>query len=197
VDRLILVRHGETAYNARGLMNPDSELEAPLSADGETAARRLAGELGPEPVDLILTSPRFRARRTAELLAGDRGIEVRELDDLVEIRAGSFEAGPVAAFQEWVLGTPPATPAPGGESVLAATLRYVAAARLILADPARLIVAVTHNLPMRMLVNAASGADPLTGPVRRVPQATPHTLSSAELTAAIAAIEAWAGRDSP
>jgi probable phosphoglycerate mutase len=195
VDRLILVRHGETAYNARGLMNPDSELEAPLSADGETAARRLAGEL--EPVDLILTSPRFRARRTAELLAGDRGIEVRELDDLAEIRAGSFEAGPVAAFQEWVLGTPPATPAPGGESVLAATLRYVAAGRLILVDPARLIVAVTHNLPMRMLVNAASGADPLTGPVRRVPQATPHTLSSAELTAAIAAIEAWVGRDSP
>jgi probable phosphoglycerate mutase len=189
VDRLILVRHGETGYNARGLMNPDSELEAPLSAEGEAAAARLAREL--EPVDLILTSPRLRARRTAEILAAGRRTEVRDVDDLAEIRAGSFESGPVAAFQEWVLGSPPATPAPGGESVLAATSRYVAAARLILADPAALIVAVTHNLPLRMLVNAAGGGDPLAGPLRRVPQATPHALTAAELATAIAALEAW------
>src|SRR6185312_1160456 len=158
VDRLILVRHGETAYNARGLMNPDSELEARLSADGEAAARRLGRALGPEPIDAIVTSPRLRARRTAELLAGRRDVEVRDLDDLAEIRAGSFEAGPVATFQEWVLATPPETPAPGGEGVLTAARRYLAAARLIRADPAAVIVAVTHNLPMRMLVNAAGGA---------------------------------------
>ena len=192
MDRLILVRHGETAYNARGLMNPDAELEASLSADGEAAARRLGRALGPEPIDAIVTSPRLRARRTAELLAGRRDVEVRDLDDLAEIRAGSFEAGPVAAFQEWVLTTPPETPAPGGESVLAAARRYLAAARLIRADPAAVIVAVTHNLPMRMLVNAAGGADPLTGPLRRVPHATRSDLTAAELDAAIESLAAWA-----
>ena len=192
MDRLILVRHGETAYNARGLMNPDAELEASLSADGEAAARRLGRALGPEPIDAIVTSPRLRARRTAELLAGRRDVEVRDLDHLAEIRAGSFEAGPVAAFQEWVLATPPETPAPGGESVLAAAGRYLAAARLIRADPAAVIVAVTHNLPMRMLVNAAGGADPLTGPLRRVPHATRSDLTAAELDAAIESLAAWA-----
>jgi len=191
VDRLILVRHGETAHNARGLMNPDSKLEAPLSADGEAAARRLAALLAAEPVDLIVASPRLRARRTAELIAGRRGLEVRDLDGLAEIRAGSFEAGPVAAFQEWVLATPPATPAPGGESVLAAAERYLDAARRIRAEPAAVVVAVTHNLPMRMLVNAAAGADPLTGPLRRVPHATRSDLTAAELDAAIAAVDAW------
>jgi len=191
VDRLILVRHGETAYNARGLMNPDSELEARLSVDGEAAARRLARALGPEPIDLVVTSPRLRARRTAELLAGRREVEVRDLDDLAEIRAGSFEAGPVAAFQDWVLATPPETPALGGESVLAAARRYLAAARLIRADPAPVIVAVTHNLPLRMLVNAAGGADPLTGPLRRVPHTTRSDLTAAELDAAIDGLEAW------
>jgi probable phosphoglycerate mutase len=189
VDRLILVRHGETDYNARGLMNPDSRLEAPLSADGEAAAERLAGEL--EPVDLLLTSPRLRARRTAEILAAPGGVEVRDLDDLAEIRAGSFEGGPVAAFQEWLLATPPESPAPGGESVLGAARRYLAAARLIRAEPAGVIVAVTHNLPLRMLVNAAAGADPLTGPLRRVPQATPHDLTAAEVATAIEGLAAW------
>jgi probable phosphoglycerate mutase len=191
VDRLILVRHGETAYNARGLMNPDSELEAQLSAEGTAAARRLARELGPEPLDLIVTSPRLRARRTAELLAGRRGLEVRDDDDLAEIRAGSFEGQPVAAYQEWVLATPPATPAPGGESVLAAARRYLAAARRIRAEGAAVVIAVTHNLPMRMLVNAAAGADPLAGPLRRIPHATRSDLAAAELDAAIAALAAW------
>jgi probable phosphoglycerate mutase len=191
VDRLILVRHGETAHNARGVMNPDSEHDAPLSADGEAAARRLGRSLRPEPIDLIVTSPRLRARRTAELLAERRGIAIRELDGLAEIRAGSFESGPVAAFQEWVLAAPPATSAPGGESVLAAARRSLAAARRIRADGAAVIVAVTHNLPMRMLVNAAGGADPLTGPLRRVPHATRSDLTAAELDAAIAGLDAW------
>jgi ribonuclease H / adenosylcobalamin/alpha-ribazole phosphatase len=191
VDRLILVRHGETAHNARGLMNPDSDLDSPLTAGGETAARRLGRSLASEPVDLVVTSPRLRARRTAELIAGNRDVEVRVLDDLAEIRAGRFESAPVAEFQEWVLATPPATAAPGGESVLTAARRYLAAARAIRADPAAVVVAVTHNLPMRMLVNAAGGADPVTGPLRRVPQATPSHLSAAELDAAIAGLDAW------
>ena len=197
MDRLILVRHGETAYNARGLMNPDSELEAPLSADGEAAARRLARRLGPEPLDLIVTSPRLRARRTAELLAVRRGVEVRGLDDLAEIRAGSFEAGPVAAFQEWVLATPPETAAPGGESVLAAAGRYLAAARRIRAEQAAVVVAVTHNLPMRMLVNAAGGADPLSGPLRRIPHATRSDLTAAQLDAAVERLEGWISGPGP
>jgi broad specificity phosphatase PhoE len=194
VDRLILVRHGETPYNAQGLMNPDSKLDAPLSADGEAAAERLARALDAQQIALIVTSPRLRARRTAELVAGGRGVEVRVLDDLAEIRAGSFESGPVAAFQEWVLATPSGTPAPGGESVLEAARRYLAAARLIRADPAAVVVAVTHNLPMRMLVNAADGADPLTGPLRRVPHATRSDLTAAELETAIAGLQSWLDR---
>jgi broad specificity phosphatase PhoE len=138
-----------------------------------------------------VTSPRLRARRTAELLAARRGIPIRDLDDLAEIRAGSFESGPVAAFQEWVLATPPATPAPGGESVLAAAGRSLAAARLIRADTAAVVVAVTHNLPMRMLVNAAGGADPLAGPLRRVPHASRSDLTATELDGAIAWLGAW------
>jgi broad specificity phosphatase PhoE len=90
-----------------------------------------------------------------------------------------------------VLATPSGTPAPDGESVLDAARRYLAAARLIQAEPAAVVVAVSHNLPMRMLVNAAGGADPLTGPLLRVPHATRSDLSAAELDAAIEHLKAW------
>jgi broad specificity phosphatase PhoE len=193
VDRLILVRHGETVYNARRLMNPDSQLDAPLSPTGEAAVRRLARSLASERADVIVTSPRLRARRTAELLSAGRGVDVLEVHDLAEIRAGSFEGGLVTAFQEWVLTTPPDRPAPGGESVLAAARRYLAAARGLEASPHEVVVAATHNLPMRMLVNAAGGADPLSGPLRRIPHASRCDLSAAELAAAIAGLEAWVG----
>jgi broad specificity phosphatase PhoE len=193
VDRLILVRHGETPYNAQGLMNPDSQLEAPLSAAGEWAVRRLARSLGPEAIDVVVTSPRHRALRTAELLAAGRGIPVRHLDELAEIGAGSFEGGPVAAFQEWVRAGPADAVPPGGETVLAAAGRYLDGARSLQALEEENVVAVTHNLPMRMLVNAAGGGDPLAGPLQRVPHATRADLSAAELTSAIAALEAWVG----
>ena len=191
MDRLILVRHGETPYNARGLMNPDSKLEAPLSTAGEQAVRRLARSLGPEAIDLVATSPRHRALRTAELLAAGRDVPVSTLDELAEIGAGSFEGGPVAAFQEWVRTGPADAAPPGGESVLAAGGRYLDAARSLGARAEPNVVAVTHNLPMRMLVNAAGGNDPLAGPLQRVPHATRADLSAAELAVARATLEAW------
>ena len=191
MDRLILVRHGETTYTAQGLMNPDSQLDAPLSAEGERAARRLARSLAAEPIDVIVTSPRRRARRTAELVAGGGPIAVTELDELSEIAAGSYEGGPTAEFQQWVRTAPVDAAPPGGESVLAATRRYLEAARRLQAHPESSVVAVTHNLPMRMLMNAAGGGDPLAGPLQRVPHATRADLTAAGLAAALSALTAW------
>ncbi len=197
MDRLILVRHAETPYNAKGLMNPDSKLDAPLSPAGERAARRLTRSLASEPIDVVVTSPRRRARRTAELLAAGRHVTLTELDELSEVGAGSFEGGPVTEFQDWVRTGPVDVAPPGGESVLSAARRYLAGARRLHALRQSSIVAVTHNLPMRMLMNAAGGSDPLAGPLQRVPHATRADLSADELSAAIVALAAWLGEAMP
>ena len=60
-----LVRHGATEWSGSGRHTSTTEL--PLTAPGEDAARSLAPRLAEESFALVLTSPRERARRTAEL----------------------------------------------------------------------------------------------------------------------------------
>jgi broad specificity phosphatase PhoE len=111
---LWLVRHGATEWSEAGRHTSVTDL--PLLPEGEEVARglrdRLAAEL-PDPA-LVLTSPRQRARRTAEL-AGFPDAEVD--DDLVEWAYGDVEGVTTAEFRETVPGWTVWTHAmPGGES---------------------------------------------------------------------------------
>jgi broad specificity phosphatase PhoE len=60
-----LVRHGATEWSESG--RHTSTTDVPLLPQGEDAARALAPRLAGHPFALVLTSPRERARRTAEL----------------------------------------------------------------------------------------------------------------------------------
>jgi probable phosphoglycerate mutase len=191
VDRLILVRHAETAHSAEGRMNPDPPAEAPLSQAGERAASELGGLLAEEPIDLAVTSPRLRARHTAQLLLAGRDVPLLELEELAEIRAGVFAGGPAEAFRRWVREHPIASAPQGGESVLAAAGRYLVGLRRIEARSEPVVLAVLHNLPMRMALNAGSGADPVAGPVQSLPPAGRRDMDAAGLRRAIEALAAW------
>lgn len=84
--RLVLVRHGETAWSRTGQHTGLTDL--PLLPEGETAARELRRVLGAMSFVHVRCSPLQRARRTAELA----GLAVDELDpDLVEWDYGCYE----------------------------------------------------------------------------------------------------------
>jgi broad specificity phosphatase PhoE len=191
VDRLILVRHAETALSAAGVIHRDAGEDAPLTAAGEAAARELGRALRSEPIAAAAASPRLRARRTAELLLDGRRLAVEPLDELAEIRSGEFAGGPAALYREWTRSHPLAAAPPGGESVLTASGRYLAGLRRLLALPGPVVLAVLHNLPMRMALNAAAGADPVAGPEQALPHLARRDLTAAELRRAIEALEAW------
>jgi broad specificity phosphatase PhoE len=81
-----LVRHGQTEWSRDGRHTGRSDI--PLTPEGEDQARALAPFVSTLQLDLILCSPRSRARRTAELA----GLEPYELtDDLQEWDYGEFE----------------------------------------------------------------------------------------------------------
>lgn len=67
VCRIILARHGETEWNARGL--PQGWADIPLNETGKTQAEELAKNLSGIHVDAILTSALSRAVDTAKKVA--------------------------------------------------------------------------------------------------------------------------------
>jgi broad specificity phosphatase PhoE len=111
-DRVFLVRHGETEWSRSGKHTSVTDL--PLTPEGEHVAASLRERLAGESFDLVLTSPRQRARRTAEL-AGFPDAEID--DDLVEWNYGDYEGITTAEIRETVPGwTVWNDPVPNGET---------------------------------------------------------------------------------
>ncbi|KRF10556.1 histidine phosphatase family protein [Nocardioides sp. Soil796] len=109
---LWVVRHGETEWSRDGRHTSVTDLD--LTEKGVEVARGLAQRLAGEEFDLVLTSPRKRARVTAEL-AGfpDAVID----DDLSEWAYGDYEGVTTPEIRRTVPGWTVWTHSvPGGET---------------------------------------------------------------------------------
>jgi broad specificity phosphatase PhoE len=116
---LWLVRHGETEWSRDGRHTSTTDLD--LTEKGVEVACTLKERLAGTSFDLVLSSPRHRARRTAEL-AGFGDVEVDE--DLVEWDYGEYEGVTTPEIREkvpdWTVWT---HPTPGGETAEQVTER--------------------------------------------------------------------------
>ena len=111
-SELWIVRHGETEWSRDG--QHTSTTEKDLTAEGEEVARGLVSRLYAEPFDVVLTSPRRRAVRTAEI-AGFPDAQVD--DDLSEWDYGDYEGRTTPEIREEVPAwTVWSHPCPGGET---------------------------------------------------------------------------------
>jgi broad specificity phosphatase PhoE len=197
VNSFILVRHAETPYSAQGRMNPDSTVEVGLTAPGERAARGLGRDLAGQQIDAVAVAPSLRTRLTADALVADRDVPIHVIAQLAEIGVGQFEDGPVSAYTTWLRNNTLTAAPPGGESALDATSRFLAGWRRVLRLPGPVVLVVSHNLPLRMLLNAADGGDPLTGPLQRIPNVTRHDLTRDQLETGLAALRRWRNELAP
>jgi probable phosphoglycerate mutase len=111
MTEIVLIRHGQTEWSANGRHTSYTDLD--LTEEGVRQAR-LAGErLSGRTFAAVLSSPRKRALRTAELAA----LAVTETtEDLAEWNYGEYEGVTSATIREtrpdWSLWT---DGAPGGE----------------------------------------------------------------------------------
>lgn len=146
-----LVRHGETEWSRAGRHTSVTDL--PLTPMGEKQARALAPLLAGVCPATVFTSPRDRARRTAELagLTGTCTVEV--LDDLAEWAYGDYEGVTTPTIRErdpgWTIWT---GRTPGGETVEevgARADRVLERVRAALADGP--VIAVGHGHFSRVL----------------------------------------------
>lgn len=140
---LWLVRHGETTWSRDGRHTSVTEL--PLTDRGVEAAREAGTRLAGHEFSLVLTSPRRRARETAEL-AGFPDAVVDE--DLAEWAYGQYEGVTTAEIREsvpdWSVWT---HPSPGGENAEHVTFRVDRAiARVRAVDGDALVFGHSHAL---------------------------------------------------
>jgi broad specificity phosphatase PhoE/ribonuclease HI len=162
----LLLRHGQTALSTDRRFAGRGDI--PLTEIGERqaadAAARLAARGG---IDVIVTSPLRRARRTAEAVSEATGVPLRVEDGLAETDFGRWEGLTFAeASARWPdelsawLRSADVTP-PGGES-FAATARRVSAAldRLLAEHQFQTLLLVSHVTPIKTLACQAMLAPP-------------------------------------
>lgn len=89
MTELLLIRHGETAWNA--VRRLQGHLDVPLNAEGERQAEALGRALLSEPLDAIFASDLQRAYQTAQAVAAPRGMTVQIEPGLRERCFGGFE----------------------------------------------------------------------------------------------------------
>ncbi len=116
---LWLVRHGETEWSRDGRHTSITDLD--LTENGVEVAKALCERLAGESFDLVLSSPRHRALRTA-VLAGVDDVHIDA--DLVEWDYGDYEGVTTSEIRETVPGWTVWThPTPGGETAEQVTER--------------------------------------------------------------------------
>jgi broad specificity phosphatase PhoE len=182
---LVLTRHGLTDRSLPE-QHLGQRIDISINADGRRQAEALARRLAPVSFDRVLTSPLFRARETAEVLA--RGVRIEADPRLREMDYGAWEGLTYEALaerdgafrREWELA-PDRLACPGGESGndvadrvrsflddlldehhrwhARASFRAAASSGGTGRTPERPILVVAHSTTNRVLLCVALGTD--------------------------------------
>ena len=151
MTELILIRHGETAWNAERRIQ--GQLDVPLNEVGRAQAEAIGLRFRDETVDVLVSSDLSRAMQTMQPIADACGLQVLSDSRLRERNLGILEG----LFYEEAQRTMPQvldvfrsrqidTPLDGGESLRVFAGRVVAAlTALVDTHKGKRIVAVTHG----------------------------------------------------
>jgi len=164
--RLVLVRHGETDWNA------DSRVQGHqptlLNRRGRLQARLLADRLAREQPRNLYSSDLPRAMETAEVIAAKLGLTAVPAPELREMNFGQWEGrtfaeieqdGP-ATFAAWISSDFRQAP-PGGESADDLRERVIAfLARLLERHRHQTTALVTHGGPCKYVIAHTLGIGP-------------------------------------
>ena len=87
--RLLLIRHGQTNWNVLGKIQGQTDIE--LNEIGIKQAEATREKLADEKIDVIISSPQKRARKTAEIIAKGKEIPIIIEEGIAERYFGEFE----------------------------------------------------------------------------------------------------------
>lgn len=158
-----LVRHTEAESNVGGFVASGIEVGkniAPLTKRGELQAKKTAGKLNKEKIDVIYASPMTRTSQLAREISSATGAEIIFDNRLTEINTGVFNWRPIKEYREFhgqgeerLTKTPP-----GGESVFDVSRRMMEFIKEINSrHKDQKIVIVSHGDPLLTLSLGMNG----------------------------------------
>lgn len=149
VTRLLLVRHGQSEWNADGRWQ--GQADPPLSALGEEQAIAAVDQL--DEIDVVYASDLVRAARTAEILAEQLGVDLVVDARLRERHAGEWQGFTRDEIEaEWPGYLAAGDRPPGWESDDRVVVRALEAlAAIARAHPDGVVLLVTHGGIVRTL----------------------------------------------
>lgn len=185
---IVLVRHGESSYNQQNLLNGDPTVDVGLSAEGRRQCQALSMTLDRMTWGSLWTTRFPRTKESMHLLVpttiADWGLVPHEVADLDDIGVGIFEGRPIDEMRAWRREHATDQTPPHGEAVEDVVHRYARGLLWLLEEAPRPALVVTHDQPIRYVMNALAGDHPLRGTLRKVPNAVPYPFSEAALSLA-------------
>jgi probable phosphoglycerate mutase len=164
VRRLVLVRHGQTAWNLEGRAQGHTDVS--LDETGRAQARAMAPYVAAMRPVALWCSDLARARETAEYVAAPAGLDLRTDRRLREFDVGLRAGLTIAEFAErfpdehavWASGHVTGG-VPGAETVADVTGRVVPALTEVIAatPPGETSVVVAHGAALRVSLAALLG----------------------------------------
>lgn len=161
MTKLILIRHGETDYNANrrycGFSNP------PLNASGVAQANSLARQMKEFDITMVYSSDLSRAMQTAEILFP--GHQIKTTPNFRELNFGIFEGLSYSVimerypelYRDWIRD-PSNVLLPNGEGFGGFRKRISSAlSSIISSNRNKTISLVTHSGPIRLILCESLG----------------------------------------
>ena len=162
--RFCLVRHGETAWNAEGRLQ--GQTDVPLNEVGRAQAKAAASALAARGFDALYSSDLARTLETAAVAATTLGLDIERQPALRERFFGDFQglthaeaqARYPAGYADFRAREPDRSLPGGGESLRAFSARIEAAfARLAESHRGETLLVVTHGGVLDIARRIATG----------------------------------------
>ncbi len=164
--RIILVRHGQTAFNRQDMIRgqADVPLDETGLAQAAATATRIASEWKPAAV---YSSPLRRAVQTSRPIADRLGLEVNTVADLTDMDFGQWQGLTYTEVrrrwpelsQTWATA-PDTVTFPNGENLARVRQRGMSAVhRILVQHPDQELVIIGHTVLNRVLLCAMLGLD--------------------------------------
>jgi probable phosphomutase (TIGR03848 family) len=148
VTTLLLIRHGANDWVHGRLAGWTPGVH--LNDEGRRQAAALAARLAPLPIDALYTSPLERTVETAQAIAAPRGLPLRLVEGLGEVKYGEWQGAELKELYKHELWPgvqfyPSGTRFPGGETLGEAQVRMVATLDALRAQHPKGVIAVVSH----------------------------------------------------